>query len=53
MECLRGATGTDHLQRMALLITFEELQELFDVTIANYHASAHDGLNGRSPLIGH
>lgn len=34
----------------ALLITFDELQELLDVTIANYHANAHDGLNGRSPL---
>lgn len=33
-----------------LLITLGELEELLDVSIANYHASAHDGLNGRSPL---
>lgn len=33
-----------------LLITLPELEELLDVSIANYHASAHDGLNGRSPL---
>lgn len=35
---------------LALLITLPELEELLDVSIANYHASAHDGLNGRSPL---
>lgn len=35
---------------VSLLITLPELEELLDVSIANYHASAHDGLNGRSPL---
>lgn len=34
----------------AMLITLPELEELLDVSIANYHASPHDGLNGRSPL---
>jgi len=33
-----------------LLITLPELEELLDVSIANYHATPHDGLNGRSPL---
>lgn len=33
-----------------LLITLPELEELLDVSIANYHAAAHAGLNGRSPL---
>ena len=33
-----------------LLITLPELEELLDVCIGNYHASAHDGLNGRTPL---
>lgn len=33
-----------------LLITLPELEELLDVSIANYHAMPHDGLNGRSPL---
>jgi putative transposase len=33
-----------------LLITLPELEELLDVSIANYHATAHAGLNGRSPL---
>ncbi len=33
-----------------LLVTLPELEELLDVSIANYHATAHDGLNGRSPL---
>ena len=32
------------------LITLPELDELLDVTIANYHATPHDGLNGRTPL---
>ena len=34
----------------ALLITLPELEELLDVSIANYHATPHDGLHGRSPL---
>ena len=33
-----------------LLITLPELEELLDVSIANYHATAHDGLHGRTPL---
>ena len=33
-----------------LLITLPELEELLDVSIANYHAAGHAGLNGRSPL---
>ena len=32
------------------LITLQELEELLDVTIANYHCTPHDGLNGRTPL---
>jgi putative transposase len=32
------------------LITIDELEELLDVTIANYHCTPHDGLNGRTPL---
>ena len=35
---------------VALLITLPELEELLDVSIANYHATPHDGLHGRSPL---
>ncbi len=33
-----------------LLVTLPELEELLDVSIANYHATPHDGLNGRTPL---
>ena len=32
------------------LVLIEELEELLDVTIANYNGTAHDGLNGRTPL---
>jgi len=35
---------------VALLITLPELEELLDVSIANYHAASHAGLHGRSPL---
>ena len=35
---------------VALLTTLPELEELLDVSIANYHATAHDSLHGRSPL---
>ena len=35
---------------VSLLITLPELEELLDVYIANYHATPHDGLNGRTPL---
>src|SRR5260370_1392529 len=33
-----------------LLVTFEELEELLDVTIANYNGTDHSGSPGRSPL---
>jgi putative transposase len=33
-----------------LLITLPELEEILDVSIANYHATPHDGLHGRTPL---
>ena len=33
-----------------LLVTFPELEELLDVTIANYNGTAHSGIPGRSPL---
>jgi putative transposase len=33
-----------------LLITLPQLEELLDVSIANYHAAPHAGLNGKSPL---
>lgn len=33
-----------------LLVTFEELEELLDVTIANYNGTPHSALAGRSPL---
>jgi hypothetical protein len=32
------------------LITMQELEELLDVTIANYHCTPHEGLNGNTPL---
>lgn len=32
------------------LVLIEELEELLDVTIANYNGTAHDGVNGRTPL---
>src|SRR6202521_1354278 len=32
------------------LVTIQELEELLDVTIANYNGTPHDGLNGRTPL---
>ena len=35
---------------VSLLITLPELEELLDVSIANYHAAGHAGLNGHSPL---
>jgi putative transposase len=33
-----------------LLVTFPELEELLDVTIANYNGTAHSAIPGRSPL---
>jgi len=56
---LPGATGRHPHDRagqrgrktaLPLLASFTELEELLDVSIANYHATPHDGLNGRSPL---
>ncbi len=35
---------------VAHLITIPELEELLEVTIANYNGTPHDGLNGRTPL---
>jgi hypothetical protein len=35
---------------VGLLVTLPELEELLDAHIANYHATPHDGLNGRTPL---
>ena len=32
------------------LVTIEELDELLDVTIANYNGTPHDGLSGHTPL---
>ena len=51
-----GRSQTDPLAKrgravpVPLLITLPELEELLDVSIANYHATPHDGLHGRSPL---
>ena len=55
-----GTTGTgaaDIRRRLsdpggntALFVTFDELEELLDVTIANYNGTDHSGLPGRSPL---
>lgn len=57
---LPGTTGTgpaDIRRRLSdpggnteLLVTFEELEELLDVTIANYNGTDHSGSPGRSPL---
>ena len=35
---------------VAHLISIPELEELLEVTIANYNGTPHDGLNGRTPL---
>lgn len=34
----------------ALLITLPELEEMLDISIANYHGTPHDGLQGKTPL---
>ena len=56
---VHGTTGRSPIDPLAkrgravpvpLLITLPELEELLDVSIANYHATPHDGLHGRSPL---
>ena len=53
-----GASAQDvrrHLMdpngKTELLVTFEELEELVDVTIANYNGTQHSALGGRSPLV--
>ena len=58
---LPGSTGTsaqDVRRRLTdpngqteLLVTFEELEELVDVTIANYNGTQHSALGGRAPLV--
>lgn len=52
-----GTGATDIRRRLSdpgdnteLFVTFEELEELLDVTIANYNGTDHSGLPGRSPL---
>ena len=42
---LSDPAGTD-----ALAVSFDELLELLDVTIANYNGTPHDGIGARSPL---
>jgi hypothetical protein len=39
-----GAAG------LALIVTAQELQELLDVTVWNYHGTPHAGLGGSTPL---
>lgn len=56
---LPGTTGNNHNDTVGHkgkkhpvehLVTIEELDELLDVTIANYNGTPHDGLNGHTPL---
>lgn len=56
---LPGATGRQpkdpvgkrgRSQDTSLLITMTELESLLELSIANYHGTPHDGLNGRTPL---
>ena len=57
---LPGSTGasardvrrklTDPGDNIELLVTFQELEELIDVSIANYNGTQHGALGGRSPL---
>ena len=57
---LPGSTGSDvqDIRRRlsdpagkdALAVSFDELLELLDVTIANYNGTPHDGIGARSPL---
>jgi transposase InsO family protein len=35
---------------LRLFVSTDELVQLIDVTLANYNATAHDGLNARTPL---
>ena len=53
-----GASADDVRRRLTdpggdteLLVTFAELEELIDVTIANYNGTPHSALGGRSPLV--
>ena len=57
---LPGSTGSnphdirrrlgDPAGKDALAVSFDELLELLEVTIANYNGSPHDGIGARSPL---
>ncbi len=57
---LPGTTGSnahdirrrlsDPAGKEALAVSFDELHELLDVTIANYNGTPHDGIGARSPL---
>lgn len=57
---LPGSTGSDAYdirRRLAdpagkdsLAVSFDELSELLEVTIANYNGTPHDGIGARSPL---
>jgi len=40
----------DPKETMCLLVTAQELQELLEVTIWNYHGTPHSGLGGLTPL---
>ncbi len=57
---LPGSTGSnaydirrrlsDPASKDALAVSFDELLELLEVTIANYNGTPHDGIGARSPL---
>lgn len=57
---LPGSTGSGpqdgtrrrkkHDQDPERFVSVEELEELLEVSIANYNGTGHDGLNGRTPL---
>jgi putative transposase len=46
---LRRALG-DPKGNLRLFVSTDELTQLIDVTLANYNATPHEGLNGRTPL---
>lgn len=41
---------TDPRERDSLPVSFDELLELVEVTIANYNGTPHDGIGARSPI---
>lgn len=57
---LPGSTGsnpkgarrfiTERTGDTRLLVSIDELDQLFEVAIADYNGAAHEGLNGRAPL---